>query len=64
MISSSLSGTSGLSRTGGTGGRSRMAWKIIPEVSPLQEAVARRSYPKPVSEREGSFRLPNITWPQ
>ena len=34
MISSSLGGTSGLIRTGGTGDRSRMAWKITPEVSP------------------------------
>ena len=34
MISSSLGGTSGLIRTGGTGGRSRMAWKINPEVFP------------------------------
>src|SRR5437868_5830554 len=34
MISSSLCGTSGLIRTGGTGGRSRMALKISAEVSP------------------------------
>ena len=34
MMSSSSGGTSGFSRTGGTGARFRMASKITPELSP------------------------------
>jgi hypothetical protein len=30
---------------------------------PLQEAVARRSYPKPLPERD-DLQAPNVTWPQ
>src|ERR1700751_565852 len=46
MISSSLGGTSGFIRTGGTGRCSRMAWNIIPEVSPKLEEIINKALEK------------------